>query len=497
VNTKALHRTYATMNRASGRGKPTNGKSARQKQNVRKSQGKAGKKVTSASTKGISKMKAKNLVPLHDRCGCGSPFRKNVCPGCRGVTCHGCDRNIQKQAVFRRQCCIRCVEEKLENAFKKVAIPEIYHGKAEREARAATIKRSAVIITRADVEKWKERTHRAYLSMANVGMEWGQERGIEILGCAPTMDKLLVSSYFIDRVDEGEGVAPKTAIKELTVWSSWYEKFRRLLPAELQGEHPVKNEDVNNLKKRAILWFQGQPKPKVGITIAQVEEFFGDGKVGDDETFDHDRLVLGICFFYLARSIAAAHLRFIGDSRGPVTDVSSHVIWGSDEEHGEYMFCGFDRDKTLRNMQTSSRYHPKENGTLIDISQYTRDYIKHYEMPSRTFLLSTRKRDGSFSAIPFTSWSGVVDRVCDRLKLDRSLYGTQSFRRGCAEWLNAHGLDFDQVGLLGNWLSPVVRTYTGVQSDPHLRLWGKSKASRKRGGEEVRGASKTYKRGRR
>lgn len=417
-------------------------------------------------------------VPDHRRCPCGSPAEKCVCPSCRQASCPACDPRTPLTTFYRWLECSGCTEKRIRAAFDRVAIRGIYDDAVVANARAVVIKRTAQVLPRAKVDKWKPRTLSGYESMATQAQEWGEQIGIEVLGTADTLDTLVVAAYYIDRVDEGEGVAPSTVNKEMAVWTHWWDAFVQSFPDRAKDEHPVRNAFINDLKDRAKLWFQEAPVPKVGYTVAQMEEFFGDGTITGDWIYDHSRLAAGLMFFLLLRSVAAGHLKWHGNCAGPIASADSDVSWGSDAEFGDFMHARIDRDKTLRNQQSSHRYHPRDNGTRVNIHQYVADYIRHYRVPSGTFVLAAKRRDGSWGQSPFTNWSRVTDTICSQLKLRRELYGTQSCRRGCAEWLNRHGIDFEQVGLLGFWLSDVVRTYCGAQPTPHLKVWSHASEDR-------------------
>lgn len=313
--------------------------------------------------------------------------------------------------------------------------------------------------------------------MGAVGERWGEARGIEILGTSRSpLTTEIVAAYYLDRIDEGEGVAPDTANKELLVWSQWHDLYIENLPGSTSdGSHPVKNRIINDLKMRAKLWYQKGAEPKEGYLLQHVESFWGNGAITGRWEFDHTRLCLGVMFFFLARSIAAAHIIFRGDAAGPIADIDSDVRWGFDEQYGSFMNISFQRDKTIRNRQTSERFLPEDNGTKIGLYKFVRDYIRHYRMPSGTYLLAHHTHDGRFGKTPFTNWGRVTDRICSSIGLDRSAFGTQSCRRGCAEWLNQQGIDFEHVGLLGHWLSDVVRRYTGIQAAPRLATWDLAK----------------------
>lgn len=414
---------------------------------------------------------------------------KSACPTCGKAACPRCDPGVPAERISRHLPCFECTFKGVEEAFEQVAIAGLYDGPDEMRARRATMMRAAQVIPRAELEKWKENTRGNYSRLAKIGELWGEVRGIEVLGSAMFMSPYVVAAYYLDRVDEGEGVQPATANAELTVWSHWWNHLCRLFPERAKEEHPVHNGMIRDLKARAKLWFQKAAEAKEGYTVKNLEAYWflhdASGNITGDWLYDHTRLCVGIMFFYLARSIAAAHVVFRGDYRGPVASSESDIVWGTDKLHGAFQHVAFEKDKTLRNKQTSDRYHPFENGTRVNIAKYTRDYIRHYKMPSGTYLLAVRRADGSFQDTPFTNWSRVTDRVCKALSLERELFGTQSCRRGCAEWLNRCNIDFEHVGLLGNWLTNVVRRYTGAQSAPHLEVWRAAKGNAAKAGETL------------
>lgn len=350
-------------------------------------------------------------------------------------------------------------------------IPDHALTKAELALRHATTERAVAIIPKARYEKWKPKTLSGYASIAKTMENYGRSRGEMFMGAAMGMTQAQVACYYIDRVDEGEGVAPSTADRELGVAIKWWEEFVSSFPEAKHLPHPIKNTLIEDLKKRAKLKYQKAAEPKTGFTIEELTAYWADGTITGSWIYDHSRLCVGIMWFFLARSIAAGHIVFRGRHEGPIANADSDVNWGSNAQHGRYMWVEIERDKTLRDKQHSNRFVPFDNGSHIALAQYARDYIKHYKMPSGTYLLAARDHDGTFHDTPFTNWSRVISHVCSKLGLDRTLYGTQSCRRGCAQWLNACGLDYDQIGLLGFWLSSVVRRYTMVQSTPRLLAW--------------------------
>jgi hypothetical protein len=374
---------------------------------------------------------------------------------------------------MRIQVCRSCLKTKVHRAFDRVKTPKSFHGEKATKLRDASISSSIDIIPRALIEKWKDNTYIKYGNSARTIEDWGEERGISLLGTAPEIDAYVVACYYNDRIDEGEGVAPKTADKELTVITHWYSRLVEHYPDAVKAMHPTECSMIKDLQKRAHMLYQFPPVKKVGLEIEDLKKIFGDGSLSGDWMWDHSRLACGVMFFFLARSIAAAHVVWRGDHRGPIATIDSDVSWNTDRVHGAYMRIDINRDKTIKAKEASNRFLPCDNGSGIEFSEYVRRYIRRYRVPDGTFLLAARKNDGSFSTTKFTNWSRVVGQVCDYLDIDREEYGTQSFRRGCAEWLNACGLDFDDVGLLGFWLSDVVRRYTGVQSAPRLSAWSK------------------------
>lgn len=345
--------------------------------------------------------------------------------------------------------------------------------KHEQQLRLATIERAAQVMSNATAEGWKPSTREGYDSVRRTMENWGYARGSEFAGTSTTLSATDVACYYIDRIDEGEGIQPDSANRELGVIAHWWNDLVARRPDLTEGmEDPVKNKLIADLKKRAKLMYQRRAEPKIGYEISEVQEFFDDGKVSGDWIYDHTRLCLGVMFFHLARSIAAAHIVFRGDWRGPIAASDSDITWGKDEKHGRYQLARLDTDKTLTDLQHSNRFLPFDNGSEIEFATYVRSYIKHYKMPSGTHLLAARTK-GEFHETPFTNWSRVTDHICRSLGLTRESYGTQSCRRGCASWLNACGLDFEEVGLLGFWLSSVVRRYTMVQARPRLDAWNK------------------------
>lgn len=290
------------------------------------------------------------------------------------------------------------------------------------------------------------------------------------MGTSSEISKETVAVYYIDRVDEGEGVAPDTANKELTVICHWFDEHKEHFP-HLQDEHPVKNKTVDDLKKRAKLWYQSAPVQKTGLEVSSLKRLFGDGEISGNWCRDHSLLCVGTMFFFLARSVAAAHLVWGGMHQGPIANNYSSVGWFHDKHGNEYTRIDVGRDKTLRFKVKCNRFLPKDNGSGIDFGKFIRDYIRHYKLPSGCYLLAARNAKGVFNKTKFSNWSRVVNFVCDTLSLEREDYGTQSFRRGCAEWLSANGADFEQIGLLGFWLSSAVRIYTGTQAEPRLQVW--------------------------
>lgn len=329
------------------------------------------------------------------------------------------------------------------------------------------------IIPRAAVEKWKRNTYDKYGNSALIIENWGEERGTAVLGISPTLSEYLVICYYNDRVDEGEGVAPNTADKELTVMALWFENLSRHRPELASRGNPVKHQLVKDLQKRAHMLYQHRPAPKKGLPIELLQKLFINSDMSGDWKWDHTRLATGIMFFFMARSIAAAHVVWRGDHRGPIAHTESDVSWNTNKKYGRYVRVDVMKDKTIKGKEASHRFLPADNGSDINFSEYIRNYIRHYHIPDGTFLLAARRADGSFHNTKFTNWSRVVSQVCAFLHIDRENHGTQSFRRGCAEWLNECGLDFEDVGLLGFWLSDVVRRYTGTQSNPRMAAWAK------------------------
>jgi hypothetical protein len=390
------------------------------------------------------------------------------------MSCASCDEHRPARAICRHSRCHACTKQALISSFDRVAIPDVYSRPNITALRNAVVDRTAAILPFAAVEKWKEGTSKKYLDELGIIEAWGEDLGIQIVGTAPCLDKLVVAALYIDRVDEGEGVAPSTADKMLTALNHWYSEFQAIFPehSAAMTEHPVKNSLIDDLKKRARMWFQENSVQKVGIEIGNLENFFGNGSISGDWQYDHSRLAAGIMFFFLARSIAAAHLVWRGNHEGPIASASSDISWRHDPSFGAYMRCDVGRDKTLRMAENCNRFLPDDNGSSINFSKYVRDYIREYKLPSGTFLLAVRrKKDGSFHPSKFTNWGRVVDNICDRLRLDREDHGTQSFRRGCAEWLSSRNANFEEIGLLGFWRSAAVRIYTGVQAAPRLSIW--------------------------
>lgn len=373
---------------------------------------------------------------------------------------------------------MECTAKWLSSSLAEAEIPDEYVTEQERDLRKISIARAAEIIPRAHWEKWKPATAAGYANKSQLISNWGRARGLDVLGSSMQLSRAVVALLYIDRVDEGEGVQPSSAEKELTVMSHWYESFVGYFPELKSAEHPVKNKTIEDLKKRAKLWFERGPEQKVGYDIWQLRELWGPvtNTVSGDWMFDHTRLAVGLMFFFLARSIGAAHVVWRGDCQGPIAASNSDILWGEDPAHGRYQKVILERDKTVGFNQSSSRYLPFENGSGIMYADYVRSYIRHYALPSGTYLLAVRSADGSFHDTIFTNWSRITNYVCAALKLERRVYGTQSCRRGCAQWLNACGLEFDQVGLLGFWLSDVVRRYTMVQAGPRLLAWKKANA---------------------
>lgn len=262
--------------------------------------------------------------------------------------------------------------------------------------REASIKAAIDVIPRAKYEKWKETTYNKYGDAANIIESWGEERGVDILGAAREIDAYIVACFYNDRIDEGEGVAPSTADKELTVISHWYEHIIEHSPNLATTLHPTKCSMIKDLQKRHKMLYQYAPVKKTGFELEHIRELFGDGSLSGVWAWDHTRLAIGIMFFFLCRSIAAAHVVWRGNSSGPIARVDSDVSWNTDKKYGDYMRIDVNRDKTIKAKQESNRFLPCDNGSGVDFSRYVRDYIRHYRVPDGCFLLAVRKHNGSF-----------------------------------------------------------------------------------------------------
>lgn len=386
---------------------------------------------------------------------------------------------MPRQTFWGHTECRICVSTRLRNEFASTAIRGLWD-EVEREAlREASIARAAGILPRAAQESWKPNTASKYADSARIIMSWGEARGIELLGSAVVLTPGIVACYYLDRVDEGEGVAPATANKELTVFSHWWDRLVERYPKLNTGVHPVRNRLMDDLKKRANLWYQEEPVGKVGFDEFDLRKLFGNGRTTGTWRRDHTCLSVGLMWFHLLRSVAAGHVVWRGDWQGPTAAFDSDVVWRRDPVHGPHQVVDVARDKTQRNLQKSNRFLPEENGTDIDFGAYVRDYIRTYKVPNGTYLLAVRREDGSFHDTPFTNWSRVVNDACAIAGLDRKEYGTHSFRRGCAEWLNENGVDFDQIGLLGFWMTRAMTMhYSRVKAAPRLQAWATARRSK-------------------
>lgn len=394
------------------------------------------------------------------------------CPTCFHARCPRCDPTTLPVDVTRWSPCRQCLSTQFINAFAAVELP--LASPQQREARDVAIDRAVGILPAARMQAWKSSTGGQYVGIARRIEEWGEGRGIRLLGDDPLLTWEIVVAFYLDRIDEGEGVQPETVSSDLTVIKHWYESFVQFFPDRAQSVHPVDNPTMRDLKRRANLWFSTDPVKKLPFDISHLRRFVGDCRISGDWQFDHSRLVILTLFFFLVRSIGAAHLMWYGDWRGPTPAVApnrSDIQWGRDAAGQRYAHYTVRVDKTLGYRKTSDRFVPDDTGTGIDVNSFTRDYIRHYRLPSGTHLLAVRRQDGTFHSSTYTNWGRPLAQLCAANHLDVAPYGTQSCRRGCAEMLNRAGVNFEDISLLGYWLSNAVRRYTGEQAEPRLAAW--------------------------
>lgn len=418
---------------------------------------------------------AKLVIPL--RCPCKSKAATSkdyplLCHRCKKVTCFLCDQETPRYSYIRWWQCPSCTRAHFERTFATVAEDSLWGIPSVAMHRNYILDMAGKVIPFAHLSQWKEGTMKNYAYAARNIQEFGETIGINITGNLKALRAEIVVSYFIARVDEGEGVAPETAKKELTVFSHWYNKLCQDFPSAMAGvPHPVRNPMVQSTVKRAHLRFQRDPVRVTGFDIEHLIRFMGDGKISGVWQLDHSRLCALLLMLGICRSIGAGNIRWKGDSDSAIAAVDSDIDFGIDRNGATFTHITVERDKTLGYKKSAHRYIPDALGLKLGVASYIRAYIRRYKVPSGSFLLAVRKSDGTFHVNPFQNWARVVADMCKANGLGTDEYGSHSFRRGCAEWLARCGLDLQAIRLLGFWLSDAVKVYTGNQSEPRLMSW--------------------------
>jgi hypothetical protein len=212
---------------------------------------------------------------------------------CGKTSCHTCEPRTSEHHFTGHTQCEQCTRSWLQTSFDDAAIPGSLLTDDEKRLLTRTIDRAATILPNATAESWKPNTLQGYSRIARAMVNYGLARNEMFMGTAAFMSKAQIACYYIDRVDEGEGVAPSTADSELTVASHWWADFIERFPEFKNHEHPVKNKLVQDLQRRAKLRYQEASEPKVGFEIFEIKAYWHDGVISGTWLYDHNRLCIG------------------------------------------------------------------------------------------------------------------------------------------------------------------------------------------------------------
>lgn len=122
-------------------------------------------------------------------CPCGSLRKYFQCAHCKEKSCARCDDATPRLGISRWFVCNTCNIRAYNKDFAALAIPEKFMEASAVVEREKTIARAAGIVPDAQMAKWKPNTKDKYSNSARAIENYGEARGILLMGTAPTPGK--------------------------------------------------------------------------------------------------------------------------------------------------------------------------------------------------------------------------------------------------------------------------------------------------------------------